>query len=96
MVCWYGESRELGQETEDSDTKEPRQDTKKDTRTRRDATVLEQKGRNAAEAARQNEVYNQEVEAHADLTASPRAKALRSSMVTPKVTRKIPIDEAGD
>ncbi len=92
----YGESMGPGQETDDLDAKDLRRDIEDAARTRRDATVLEQMGRNAAEAARQNEVYNQEVEAHADLTASPRAKALRSSMVTPKVTRKIPIDEAGD
>jgi hypothetical protein len=52
-------------------------------------------GRNAAEAARQNEVYDQAVGTHVDLTLSPRANnALRSSMVTPKVTRTIPIDLA--
>ncbi len=94
-VCGYGESRGPGQATEDLAAREPRQDTKEDARTRRDATVLEQMERNAAEAARQNEVYDQEIGTHIDLTSRPRAStALRSSMVTPKVTRKIPINEA--
>jgi len=72
-----------------------RRDTEDAARTGRDATVQDQMGRNAAEAARQNEVYDQAVGTHADLTLSPRANnALRSSMVTPKVTRTIPIDVA--
>jgi hypothetical protein len=33
-VRWYGESRGLGQEIKDTDTKEPRQDTEEDARTR--------------------------------------------------------------
>ena len=94
-VCGYGESRGPVQATEDSAAREPRQDTEDDARTRQDATVLEQMERNAAEAARQNEVYDQEIGTHIDLTSSPRTStALRSSMVTPKVTRKIPINEA--
>ncbi len=44
-VCGYGESRGLGQETEDSDAKEPRHDTKEDARTRRDAIVLDDRMR---------------------------------------------------
>jgi hypothetical protein len=94
-VCGYGESRGPGQATEDSATREPQQDTEDDARTRRDATVLEQMERNAVEAARQNEEYDQEIGTHIDLTSSPRANnALRSSMVTPKVTRTTPIDVA--
>jgi hypothetical protein len=51
--------------------------------------------RSAAEAARQNDVYDQEIGTHIDLTSSPRANnALKSSMVTPKVTRTIQIDVA--
>jgi hypothetical protein len=91
----YGESRGPGQATEDSVAREPRQETEEDARTRRDATFLEQMERSAAEAARQNDMYDQEIGTHIDLTSSPRASnALKSSMVTPKVTRVIPIDAA--
>ena len=74
----YGESMGPGQETDDLDAKDPRRDIEDAARTQRDATVLEQMGRNAAEAARQNEVYDQAVGTHVDLTLSPRANnALR-------------------
>ncbi len=75
-VCGYGESRGSGQETKDLDAKEPRRDTKDDARTRRDATVLEQMGLNAAEAAQQNEVYDQAVGTYVDLTCQQRTNNL--------------------
>ena len=96
-VLGYGESRGPGQAPEDSVSREPRQETEEDARTRRDAKFLEQMTRSAAEAARQNEMYDQEIGTHINLTSSPSPRAdnaLKSSMVTPKVTRVVPIDVA--
>jgi hypothetical protein len=88
-VLGYGESRGPGQLTEDLVAREPGQETEEDARTRRDSSFLEQMKRSAAEAARQNEMYDHEIGTHIDLTSSPRANnALKSSMVTPKVTRE--------
>ena len=50
-VRGYGESTGPGQDTNGFDAKDPRRDTEDAARTRRDATFLEQMGRNAAEAA---------------------------------------------
>ncbi len=100
-VLGYGESRGPGQATEDSVSREPRQETEEDARTQRDASggVMCEvpMTRSAAEAARQNDMYDQEIGTHIDLTSSPSLRvnnALKSSMVTPKVTRVIPIDVA--
>ena len=94
-VLGYGESPSPGQATEDLIAREPQQDTEDNAGTQRDASLQDPTKRSASEAARQNEEDKQEIGTHIDLTSSPRATtALKSSMVTPKVTRVIPIDAA--